>query len=222
VELIFIEGLPGSGKTTMARVLCEFAQHQGRAASWYLEEMSDHPVHPHSFRRQKSDSGFPERCLARWDAFVSGHEDGNHLHIFDGSLFQSTVRHMLEAGHPRLIPGYYRDCQRILARVCTRLIYLRPDNYDCHINWTMTHRGEHWSNRVSAYLEQTAFCVSAGVRGRDCMRYFWPHYVRLCDGLVQASSIPHHTVRAGAGCFERQVYQAAQACGLAMPEGAIN
>jgi len=204
VDLILIEGLPGSGKSTMAEMLCKATQANGIVSSWYLEESKDHPVHPVDFKYDRHKKNYPERCLNQWVKFISENNNYDHLFILEGSLFQSTVRLMQEGNNEELIADYYGECQRILSSVQPKLIYLRPGNAETHIEWTMEHRGEEWTTKVAEYLEKTPFCSEQQWQGKNCMVSFWSDYAQICDSLVAQTSMPYHTFKAGHGCFEAQ------------------
>lgn len=104
MRLILIEGVPGSGKSTLAETLCKEALSLGINASWYLEESRDHPVHPHIDRNGKNLS---EYYLRQWKNFISANASRDHLFILEGSLFQSTIRFMLEAGSESMAHEYF-------------------------------------------------------------------------------------------------------------------
>lgn len=157
LNLLLIEGVPGSGKSSLAEMLCEAAHSVGVSASWYLEESKDHPIHPHNGSRGQT---IPERYLRQWDEFVSSNISSDHLFIIEGSLFQSSIRFMLEQGNEEVISQYFISCQSLLSSASPRLIYLRPPEIESHIDWIMAHRGEEWSNKVTKYLEKTPFCLS--------------------------------------------------------------
>jgi hypothetical protein len=208
VELILIEGLPGSGKSAMAEKICEAAQVSGINSSWYLEESKVHPVHPADFKHDRHDKNYPERCLKQWAKFVSEKNHQDRLFIIEGSLFQSTVRLMLEGKNKELIADYYSECQLILSSVHPKLIYLRPIDARTHIEWTMEHRGEEWTSKVAEYLEKTPYCSEQQWQGEKCMVSFWSEYVQLCDSLISQTSMTYHTINAGYGNFESQFNKA--------------
>ncbi|MEH6652230.1 MAG: hypothetical protein V7707_19580 [Motiliproteus sp.] len=208
MNLILIEGLPGSGKSTMAEMLCDAALDDGIASSWYLEQSKDHHVHPIDFKHDKYSKDFPERCLKRWGSFVSANKDNDHLFIFEGSLFQSTVRFMLEGNNKEHISEYYNECQSILSKLSSKLIYLRPTDVGSHIDWTMKHRGDEWTGKVTEYLEKTPYCADRQWQGENCMKSYWSDYAQLCDLLVVQTRMPCHRIKAGFGGFESQFNEA--------------
>ena len=204
MDLILIEGLPGSGKSTMAELLCESALRHGIRSSWHLEQAKDHPIRPPCIKSEKHEEVYPKLCLNQWRKFVSENEDNNQTFIFEGTLFQSTVRFMLEGNQEELVLEYYKECQSILSNIPSKLIYLRPTNAAEHIDWTMNHRGEEWTSKVAEYLEKTPYCKGRQWKGENCMLSFWAVYAQLCDTLVSQTNMPYHIIEAGNDHFEFQ------------------
>jgi hypothetical protein len=183
-------------------MLFEVALKNGESASWYLEESKDHPVHPHVGDHS------PEYFLKQWDIFISSNITRNHLFILEGSLFQSTVRFMMEENNEQQISKYYLQCQALIAKVSPKLIYLRPPELLPHIDWVMNHRGEEWTRKVTEYLENTSFCSSREWSGKSCMRNFWSQYANLCDSLVSKTRFSSYTIKSGIEYYESQFQEA--------------
>jgi len=214
VELILIEGLPGSGKSTLAESLCNTALNNGIKSNWYLEEAKDHPVHPIEFRSEKHKTSFPEHCIQQWQKFISDNKYRNQLIILEGSLFQSTVRFMMESNNQALISDYFKSCQEILSMIKTTFIYLRPPETMSHIDWVINHRTHQWANKVSEYLQATPYCLERNLQGLSGMSVFWSDYARLCDSLITASTVESYTINAGVGYFETQTDKAIRYSGI--------
>lgn len=202
MRLILIEGVPGSGKSTLAETLCKVALSSGINASWYLEESRDHPVHPHV---DKSGKNLTEYYLQQWKNFISVNTGRDHLFILEGSLFQSTVRFMLEAGCESIIHEYFIQCQCLFSSIPVNLVYLRPEDIRSHINWISELRGAQWAGKVSKYLEGTLIAKDHGWHHGNCMNEFWYYYAGVCDSLVENTTIPNQTITSGMGCFESQL-----------------
>ena len=125
MRMIFIEGVPGTGKSTMARNLCTYFSSQGMDAQWHLEEARDHPVHPKPQDISDVEAGLSEKYLRQWSNFLDQSIGKNTVHIFDGSAFQSTVRFMMEKRQPG-IESYYRRFEEIVCSSNSRMVYFRP------------------------------------------------------------------------------------------------
>jgi len=212
VRVILIEGVPGSGKTTLAKFLCEKALARGLTANWYPEGSANHPVHPHTDRTGKN---LTEYYLQQWRQFICANTEKSEILILEGSLFQSTIRFMIEADNETVIAQYFKQCQLILCTVPTNLIYLRPPDIRSHIDWTSSIRGSDWTDKVKNYLENTAFCKNRGWSGTLGMTEFWCYYADYCDALVNSTRIPNRTITSGNGYFESRLLAALNYTGLA-------
>lgn len=189
MRLLLIEGLPGTGKTTLASHLCASALREGRKSRWYLEEAADHPVHPHSLGALKSMVEYPSHCLRSWQRFVDEARSDDTLHILEGSAFQSTVRFMMEQGREDMA-DYFEAFERLLAPVSPSFIYLRPEDAETHSRATARHRGLGWTRKVATYIEQTPYARHRGLRGESGMHRFWADYASRCDALVERLVMP--------------------------------
>jgi adenylate kinase family enzyme len=208
MRVVFVEGVPGSGKSTMAAKLCADAGKLGFDARWYLEESHDHPVHPKTGQRSKTQGDFAEECLRSWSAFVEKEKGRQTLHILEGSAFQSTVRFMMEKSLSG-IAGYFRRFEEIMNVLEPKMIYLRPSDAVDHSRYVCALRGDEWSTKVSQYLAQTDYFCRHELQGLEGMHRFWGDYARLCDSLVAETSIPTKRIDFVAGEWERHMAEAA-------------
>jgi hypothetical protein len=209
MPLWLLEGLPGSGKSTMADRLCVLARKSGYDAIWYLEESGDHPVHSKSLKETRRDAGlFIETCLEAWLRFTKKCQTDGTVHILEGSAFQSTVRFMME---DRLvaIDDYYRRYEEIIAPLNPRMIYFRSQTPLQHSRATSDFRGNVWTEKVSNYLENTKYSRHKGLTGLNGMHRFWEDYAALCDKLVSVSKMPVKIIEIVPGDWERHMSEAA-------------
>ena len=196
MELVLIEGIPGSGKSTLAKNLYQAARQNGVSAEWYLEEAKDHPVHPAEFKRERfsAPEHFGERCLKRWHGFLSEHKEKTDLYILEGSVFQSTLRFMLEADREDQARDYFAKYSALITDHSPVLYYLRPGDLVKHLDWIMERRGDEWTDKVGLYLANTPYCSRRGWGASVCMKNFWSDYALLCDSLIAKTGVRTYTL----------------------------
>ena len=209
MQLLFIEGVPGAGKTTTARTICELVRNQGIDASWYLEEAAEHPIHPNLITRFSDNPDFAEVCLKRWKIFVERHQKSNRLHIMEGSAFQSSVRYLMENNHPG-IEKYFAAFVRQVQPLAPALLYLRPNDVMKNSRFIAKIRGAQWSEKVSRCETSTPFAISNNLAGLEGMHKFWAEYARLCDSLLPLWNPPKLTIRFDCGNWSRHLPLARQ------------
>jgi hypothetical protein len=205
VRALFVEGLPGTGKTTAARWIHARLEGRGVAARWWREECADHPATPRTLRRTAATPGFAARCLAHWRRFASESRNAGALPILEGSAFQSTIRFMLEQEVPRdEILAYLRDFERMLAPLAPRLVYLAaPDPRAFLTDFVYPTRGPEWVAKVSAHLAATPCCRARGWSGPDGMLRFWLLYHDLCEAALAQLGFPLLRLATGPGHWAR-------------------
>jgi len=197
MKLILIEGVPGSGKTTLAEGLCNEMIAAGLPARWYREEAHDHPVHPLPLKAHKYDTDFAARCTEAWRRFLADEAAYKGAVILEGSALQSAVRFMLEADREAEAAIWFRTFVDLVAPVLEQFIWLKPVDLSQHLHWTENHRGEAWAGKVAAYLARCPWCVNRSVSSGEAMQRFWPAYARLCEQLLTTARLPVQFVECG-------------------------
>jgi hypothetical protein len=201
VSVLFIEGIPGSGKTTSAEAIAQRFVERGRDAAWWREEDADHPATPKTLRRSAARPDFAQRCLAGWEAFAARNTSRAGVAVLEGSAFQSTLRFLLEYGAPRTeMLAYVRGFDGRVARSAPRMIHLEQPDPRRHLEeFVYPTRGAEWVAKVSGYLAGTPFCRAHGWSGREGMTRFWLLYRELCDAAIAELRMPVLRVEAGPG-----------------------
>jgi hypothetical protein len=107
-KLIFVEGLPGSGKTTTAAWLASRLRSERVMVNLFLEHQPEHPLnvggtlHPsgetsgEAFFQRYTPESFVHESLQRWQAFVRTAVQAEAISVLDSYPFQNTVRVLLQ------------------------------------------------------------------------------------------------------------------------------
>ena len=193
-RVILIEGLPGSGKTSLAEWLCAELQARGVSASWIPELDRGHPVIDRETMRTAKAHGYAERCVARWEAFsrrVQGLQSPS-VFILEACLFQSTVRFLIEyerAAHE--IEAYLPAVEHCLARLRPHLVYLTQTDVEAYLQDEVIRRkGNDIVSRIAKYSATTPFAVSRGLSASSALVPLYATYRSLCDDMVKRSRMP--------------------------------
>src|SRR5579859_429997 len=159
-HVLFIDGLPGSGKSTAAeavggclpnsRVFAETAPNHPLLVA-VPDRMGAAFVDIHEMH---SVDSFAAAALGKLDAFLeSAGCDG--LYVFESHPIQSTVRVLFQLDAPlATMLQLWSDLQHRLACVQPRLIYFQESNPLQAIKQIARKRGPTWENYVIETLKQ--------------------------------------------------------------------
>lgn len=195
-HILFIDGLPGSGKSMAAEAL------GGRLSNSrvFAETAPDHPLLVGTPDRMgaafaeiheiHSANSFAAAALRRLDSFLESARD-DVLYVFESHPIQSTVRVLFQLDAPQTtILQFWSDLQARLAFEQPRLIYFQESNPLQAMKATFRMRGPIWEGYVIEAFERSPWMQArrlSGVEGADRML---AEYADLVDRLADAWRFP--------------------------------
>ncbi len=191
--IVHLEGVPGSGKTTASKQLCEHLCKRGLDAVWLLEEDRDHPIMPASLRKQSSAPDFPDLCLATWRSYCASHDK---IVILDGYALQSTVRLMFANSLAQDAIYKYFDQWIEIGRPYLPIIFLHVEHPDEHYEQITDERGPDWTRKLIKYVSGTPYGRANGLDGKEGFIKFWSEYQDFCLRLLNTSNVETLTLEA--------------------------
>jgi len=172
-RLILVEGMIGSGKTTTAERLGDWLSGRGEDVRALDEGAADHPIRTRRVdellgARAPGDPGaysasqwrrLAERCL----------RDGQTV-ILESIFLQNSVMPAFIDGAPAATATEIcAEIQRQAAPAEPFLVYLRPTDIAAAIARVHQARGEPWSSRNLAFVENSPWARRRNLRGRDAV-----------------------------------------------------
>jgi thymidylate kinase len=206
-RLIFIEGLPGSGKSTTARNLAAWLVRAGVATHCFLEVEPDHPLnfggelHPAGmtlgtalFARYTVEAYVAE-SLQRWQRFVALARPEQVTSVVESYPYQNAVRVLLQmdASHER-IKQYVAEVEEIVQPLAPVLIYLDPTDSSQAMQATSQQRGEAWTSYAIQLITDCPYARRRGLVGESGVMALVTAYEMLVRELLAMSRLPRLTL----------------------------
>jgi hypothetical protein len=185
-QLILVEGMIGSGKTTTAMRVGDWLAGRGEDARVFCEGAADHPIRTKAEDRLRADAGLqppgPPGSAADARASAGAYTDdqwrrlaerclrGRPVIILESSFLQNSVMPAFIDGAPaggaeEIFTGIVRQA----APAEPVLVYLRPADIGAAIARVHRVRGEPWSARNLAFVENSPWARRRGLRGQDAV-----------------------------------------------------
>jgi hypothetical protein len=194
-QILFIDGLPGSGKSMAAEAVGGYL-----SSRIFLESAPDHPLLVGTpdrmgaafadIHEMHSGDSFAAAALGRLESFleIAGCDV---LFVFESHPIQSTVRVLFQLNAPQTtILQFWSDLQDRLAFVQPRLIYFQESNPLQAVKKIARMRGPAWERYLIEALEQSPWMQAralSGVEGTDQMLV---EYADLIDQLADLWRFP--------------------------------
>lgn len=194
-RLVFVEGLPGAGKTTIGKWLAD--HHPG----WrFLEEGPTferpvHPLrvnskleHPMAVWQDLSAMEYPAFSLGLWRDFVAS---ATGSVVCDGLLFHGNMTDLMLVDAPReLICDYVHAILDTVQALDPAVIYMRQPDVTGALRATCEHRGEGWQQYQVDWKMSSPYARRRGLAGFEGMVRLYEEYVAICDELFDGLTVP--------------------------------
>jgi hypothetical protein len=230
-RLIFVEGLPGSGKTTTASWLASRLRSECLMVNLFLERQPEHPLnvggplHPSgsttgaAFFQRYTPASFVQESLQRWQVFARAASQAEAISVLDSYPFQNTVRVLLQLNAtPDCIRKYAGQVETLVMPLQPVLLYFtHRDLIQAfhHLSTISAQRGKPWTDYM---VELVTHCPYATARHLEGFSGAWAvirDYKQLTDALVRQSRCPRLVLEGWAGGWERCYQQIEAFLGLA-------
>jgi hypothetical protein len=195
-NILFIDGLPGSGKSTAAEAVGGYLPN----SRVFAETAPNHPLlvaEPDrmgaafaDIHEMHSVDTFAAAALGRLESFLES-AGGDVLYVFESHPIQSTVRVLFQLDAPQTtILQFWTDLQDRLAFVQPRLIYFQERNPLQAFKEILRMRGPTWASYLIETFTQSPWMQAralSGVEGADQMLV---EYADLIDQLADLWRFP--------------------------------
>jgi hypothetical protein len=187
-QLILVEGMIGSGKTTTAMRVGDWLAGRGEDARVFCEGAADHPIRTRAEDRLRAEAGLqspgPPGGTAdagaaggagayadeQWHRLAERCLRGRPVIILEGSFLQNSVMPAFIDGAPaRRAEEIFTQIVRQAAPAEPLLVYLRPADIGAAIARVHRVRGEPWSSRNVAFVANSPWARRRGLQGQDAV-----------------------------------------------------
>lgn len=190
-KLILIEGISGSGKSTMAHYLSrQFDQH-GIKHTWWYEEDKWHPLYPFhdavSMQQLLDTLATDKRGLAidgaleLWQQLANSLQSSDNIVVLDSCLFGYLTWTLFAFDVPLAeIQAYLTQVEQIISPLNPCLIYLYQQDIANACRKKCQRRGIEEENIIRQATE-SSYGKSRNLQGFDGMVSYWTDYRHLTD-----------------------------------------
>lgn len=195
-HILFIDGLPGSGKSTAANAVGGYLSN----SRVFAETAQNHPLLVAApdqmgaafadIHEMHSADSFAAAALKRLESFLQS-AGRDVLYVFESHPIQSTVRVLFQLDAPQTtILQFWSDLQDRLAFVHPRLIYFQENDPLQAFKEIARMRGPTWERYLMEMVKQSPRMQAralSGVEGADQMLI---EYADLVDQLANLWRFP--------------------------------
>lgn len=196
--LVFVEGLPGSGKSTTAQWLAHEMEAHGRPSLWIYEDESPHPVLGPTDVPYASWKDFLAHCLSNWACFAAVARVSEAMIVVDSTFLQSSVASMLRRGLDSETILLYLDRVADLVRpLDPALVYFLEADSDTALRRIGERRGMAWTLQHISANDGMAWTRARGLSGLDGLLAYWREHARVCNAAMSRARLRTLTVESG-------------------------
>jgi phage terminase small subunit len=220
-RLIIVEGIMGSGKSTLSRFIARQVSLSRGQAMHIRESKQPHPTNLVRLSHQPPqwDSLDPiavaEGSLRKWQRFVASLRESDRVHVFDAHLLHWDFTTLLLADVGlHLVRDYAKSLFAIVSEANPALIYLHQADPDRALRRIALVRGDEWLQQQIDSKTSSPYCIRRSMRGVEGWLHLYRDYRCLVDSLVASSGLRVLSVDTSAGRWRTYNAQVLRFLGL--------
>jgi thymidylate kinase len=204
-NLIIVEGLTGSGKSTMAHFIARQLWYQGVDADWVHEGESPHPVLADD---EDGIGKYMQKMLARWESYVTRIQASGRVTIveacFLNNLVETLFTHNVERNR---IVQYALELETVMQALNPALVYLVQPDVPQALERNFSNRGKGFEDYVIQFATGTPYAKTRQLKGYEGMVCFWQAFVDLTDDIYRRLHMSKVRIDNSSQQWDRQNHQ---------------
>lgn len=190
-KVIFVEGIMGSGKSTIAKFLSDQISQEGLKARFVPESELPHPTrvmwdlaNPHKPWMDVTTEDFIARIFQKWEKFIAETESVEHITIFDGQFFHGDMTSLLlmDADRPDIIQ-YVKRFALMGSRIDPVLVYFYQEDFADCLKRLFADRGKKWLDYQIDWKVKSPYCRNRNLSGEEGLLELYKAYRSITDEL---------------------------------------
>lgn len=182
-RIILVDGMPGTGKSTVSQFINLQLNANNRPAFWCHEERASHPLclffDP---QRHLSWSDYSQEGASRWQSYADELRGQDQIAVLDAALLQNHVRSMLIFNCDRnAILDLVHRIENLIASLDPVLIYLKPQDVERNFHDVVEVRGQRLLELWIEAHDQYAYTRRALSGGYPGFIAFWEQFGEISD-----------------------------------------
>jgi thymidylate kinase len=184
--LILIEGIAGSGKSTVGQELAAILRANKISTEFFHEFNRTHPIRELNL---ENSSELIEKTASRWQTFVDEYQFP-HVTIFDGVLSQCFIAElMLMCADEQIIIEGVRKVVKILEPLEPHIIFLDQNDVKESILKAYRERSERWQKKIDAFITNTEYGRRNKLGGLSGYIHFNQTYSALLSRIMTDADV---------------------------------
>ena len=185
-KLILLEGLAGSGKTTMSKKLFDRINVKNK---YLVQESSDpHPIAEHGIHEDIDI--WQVKTLRNWENLFAEIDSDQKLYIMEAAWFQNTLGLMLLNNcYRNRIVEFCRKIEKTIKDISPILILYTANNAETFLRETYRVRGDGWPEKMDSLIEKWPYGQTRNLTGFDGFVDFYNEYVSITNAIYDELEI---------------------------------
>lgn len=184
VRLVLLEGLAGTGKSMLGRVLCGMITRAGFPAEFVREFDKRNPV---QITACANADEWQDAVRHKWEQFLEQARGENQsVTLMDAAFIQCPVSELLERGAEiECIYSFVGRIRDMLIPLRPVVIYLYQQDIELATRSTFERRSSTWQQKVTTFLIDTPFAQKHPQTGFDLYLELNRQTRHICDELIE-------------------------------------
>jgi hypothetical protein len=222
-RLIIVEGIMGSGKSTLSKAIARRLRQQRYPAKHVPESFRDHPTnvtrtltHWQKPWLEHTPETFIAQSLHNWQTFVANARPTRKVYVYDGQFFHGDLTGLFIANTPHVqLVAYIDHLVEIIEPLRPTFIYLYQTDVAWGLERIATVRGQRFLQRQAEWKVDSPYCAERGYTGIPGLIQLYRDYRSLTDNLYTRLPLPKLAIENSAGAWVQDEQQALAFLGLA-------